>query len=82
MYKNNWFAIHNHLKTAIDISFIFIIFCFCLKKRKTENSLTFPTYNDFSFSLTIFKLPRLFPHLEENTNFPDFSLTSGHPGYH
>ena len=27
----------------------------------------------------IYEIPWLFPDLEEKSNFPDFSLTSGHP---
>ena len=33
-----------------------------------------------SGALPICKIPWLFPDLEEKSNFPDFSLTSGHPG--
>ena len=33
----------------------------------------------FIFSLTFKKIPRLFPDLCQVWNFPDFSLTAGHP---
>ena len=34
----------------------------------------------FSFSLTFNKIPWLFPDFCQVWNFPDFSLTAGHPG--
>jgi len=43
-----------------------------------QNSLTFPRLLlIFQISLTIFKIPWLFPDLEKNSFFPDFSLTVG-----
>ena len=37
------------------------------------------TFEDFLISLTILHSSLTFPDIEEKTNFPDFSLTSGHP---
>ena len=34
----------------------------------------------FIFSLTFNKIPWLFPDFCQVWNFPDFSLTAGHPG--
>jgi len=43
-----------------------------------QNSLTFPwLLLIFQISLTNFKIPWLFPDLEKNSFFPDFSLTVG-----
>ena len=43
-----------------------------------QNSLTFPwLWLIFQISLTNFKIPWLFPDLEKNSFFPDFSLTVG-----
>ena len=43
-----------------------------------KNSLTFPwLWLIFQISLTNFKIPWLFPDLEKNSFFPDFSLTVG-----
>ena len=47
---------------------------------KFWNSLTFPWLSWYlKFPWPICKIPWLFPDLEEKSNFPDFSLTSGHP---
>ena len=47
---------------------------------KLWNSLTFPWLPWYlKFPWPICKIPWLFPDLEEKSNFPDFSLTSGHP---
>ena len=44
------------------------------------NSLTFPwLFPKFIFSLTFNKIPWLFPDFCQVWNFPDFSLTAGHP---
>ena len=37
------------------------------------------TFEDFLISLTILQNALTFPDIEEKPNFPDFSLTSGHP---
>ena len=43
-----------------------------------QNSLTFPwLLLLFQISLTNFEIPWLFPDLEKNSFFPDFSLTVG-----
>ena len=47
---------------------------------KLWNSLTFPWLNWYlKLPWPTCKIPWLFPDLEEKSNFPDFSLTSGHP---
>ena len=47
---------------------------------KLWNSPTFPWLSWYlKFPGPSCKIPWLFPDLEEKSNFPDFSLTSGHP---
>ena len=47
---------------------------------KFWNFLTFPWLSWYlKFPWPICKIPWFFPDLEEKSNFPDFSLTSGHP---
>ena len=71
IYKNNWFAIHNHLKTAIvDLFLLFFLF-------EQKKDWKFRLFNIFYFPWLFSK----FPDLEEKTNFPDFSLSSGFPDY-
>ena len=47
---------------------------------QNANSLTFPwLFPIFIFSLTFNKILWLFPDFCQVWNFPDFSLTAGHP---